>query len=425
MLDRIFNRRARDRLLECSSLSCALAGVEAATKARLKEKLIERPIGPRIELESPHESAPLAPASSRTIEPHMHLSSGLDIPDGLLAANALLAENSRQGSATLSHTLHQGFGVVISHTSLGISGSLYDGRARCRYTGKERDAESGLDYFGARYYSSNMGRFSSPDPSGLASVNPANPQSWNLYSYVLNNPLINVDPTGLDCVYYNDAGTGLDTDGTPIDHNSDSGTCKQTGGNWVEGTTSADLNHYDAGSGTWTAASYDKNNAYIYSGMSPGGPGSGNDSTNYMPACQGNCLSGSSAPISSLIGQLQGGGTLYGMLQFAVSQPLSAGVNGFQATSISANYGNTTTGSGWCGSGGSGPPGNSNGWSCLAHDYGYFVTGNAYPGGNYNPNYSGGPQLQKINQTLCNNVSGFGGFEIKAFFTATVWGCRP
>jgi RHS repeat-associated protein len=293
------------------------------------------------------------------------------------------------------------------------------------YTGKERDAESGLDYFGARYYSSNMGRFSSPDPSGLASVNPANPQSWNLYSYVLNNPLINVDPTGLDCVYYNDAGTGLDTDGTPIDHNSDSGTCKQTGGNWVEGTTSADLNHYDAGSGTWTAASYDKNNAYIYSGMSPGGPGSGNDSTNYMPACQGNCLSGSSAPISSLIGQLQGGGTLYGMLQFAVSQPLSAGVNGFQATSISANYGNTTTGSGWCGSGGSGPPGNSNGWSCLAHDYGYFVTGNAYPGGNYNPNYSGGPQLQKINQTLCNNVSGFGGFEIKAFFTATVWGCRP
>lgn len=36
-----------------------------------------------------------------------------------------------------------------------------------KFTGKERDAESGLDYFGARYYSSSMGRFSSPDPSGL------------------------------------------------------------------------------------------------------------------------------------------------------------------------------------------------------------------------------------------------------------------
>ncbi len=34
------------------------------------------------------------------------------------------------------------------------------------YTGKERDAESGLDYFGARYYGSNMGRFMSPDPIG-------------------------------------------------------------------------------------------------------------------------------------------------------------------------------------------------------------------------------------------------------------------
>ena len=67
------------------------------------------------------------------------------------------------------------------------------------FTGKERDAESGLDYFEARYYSSNMGRFSSPDPSGMASANPDNPQSLNLYSYVLNNPLIYIDPTGLDC----------------------------------------------------------------------------------------------------------------------------------------------------------------------------------------------------------------------------------
>jgi len=32
-----------------------------------------------------------------------------------------------------------------------------------RYTGKERDTESGLDYFGARYYGSNMGRWMSPD----------------------------------------------------------------------------------------------------------------------------------------------------------------------------------------------------------------------------------------------------------------------
>jgi RHS repeat-associated protein len=57
-----------------------------------------------------------------------------------------------------------------------------------RYTGKERDSESGNDYFGARYYASTMGRFMSPDVSGepmtLPYSNIENPQSLNLYAYV-------------------------------------------------------------------------------------------------------------------------------------------------------------------------------------------------------------------------------------------------
>ena len=64
------------------------------------------------------------------------------------------------------------------------------------FTGKERDAESGNDYFGARYYASSMGRFLSPDPL-LNSGRPDDPQSWNRYSYVSNNPLNRTDPTGL------------------------------------------------------------------------------------------------------------------------------------------------------------------------------------------------------------------------------------
>ena len=66
-----------------------------------------------------------------------------------------------------------------------------------KFTGKERDSESGLDYFGARYYGSTLGRFLSVDPAS-AGADPTNPQSWNAYSYVLNNPLSNTDPNGQD-----------------------------------------------------------------------------------------------------------------------------------------------------------------------------------------------------------------------------------
>ncbi len=79
--------------------------------------------------------------------------------------------------------------------------------SRPRSTGKERDAESGNDYFGARYYASSMGRFMSPDPIKLTDerlLNPAN--TLNLYSYAANNPLKFVDPDGQDITYFYDQG---------------------------------------------------------------------------------------------------------------------------------------------------------------------------------------------------------------------------
>ena len=66
---------------------------------------------------------------------------------------------------------------------------------RVKFTGKERDAETTLDYFGARYLSGAQGRFTSVDPS-QASIDPANPQSWNRYAYTHNNPLRFVDHNG-------------------------------------------------------------------------------------------------------------------------------------------------------------------------------------------------------------------------------------
>lgn len=69
-----------------------------------------------------------------------------------------------------------------------------------KFTGKERDTETGLDYFGARYYGSNMGRFMSPDWSAKPSPVPFakfdDPQTLNLYSYVRNNPLNRFDVDG-------------------------------------------------------------------------------------------------------------------------------------------------------------------------------------------------------------------------------------
>ncbi|MDR3712328.1 MAG: RHS repeat-associated core domain-containing protein [Puia sp.] len=64
-----------------------------------------------------------------------------------------------------------------------------------RSTGKEHDTESGNDYFGARYYASTMGRFMSPDSFANDFVL-ANPQTWNLYTYGRNNPLVFIDPDG-------------------------------------------------------------------------------------------------------------------------------------------------------------------------------------------------------------------------------------
>lgn len=71
------------------------------------------------------------------------------------------------------------------------------------FTGKERDTESGNDYFEARYYSSATGRFISPDWSAKEEPVPYavldDPQSLNLYTYVRNNPLARTDPDGHCC----------------------------------------------------------------------------------------------------------------------------------------------------------------------------------------------------------------------------------
>jgi RHS repeat-associated protein len=97
-------------------------------------------------------------------------------------------------------------GWPVWRGEFGPYGQEYDSETtenKFKFTGKERDTESGLDYFGARYYASSMGRWMSPDwadkPEAVPYSDLDNPQSLNLYDYVNNNPLSKADPDGHCC----------------------------------------------------------------------------------------------------------------------------------------------------------------------------------------------------------------------------------
>jgi len=143
------------------------------------------------------------------------------------------------------------------------------------FTGMDQDTVSNLYDFPAREYGI-QGRWPSPDPAGISSVRMNDPQTWNRYSYVRNNPLKLTDPTGMIdcdmwtgcvngtgggwgggsggfsvttsdgssgganpsgvCVYLNNAGTGVDQQyGNGIDMNSNSGECAMNGGYFFPG----------------------------------------------------------------------------------------------------------------------------------------------------------------------------------------------
>ncbi len=98
-----------------------------------------------------------------------------------------------------------------------------------KFTGKERDTESNLDTFGARYYTSNIGRFMTPDwsaaPEAVPYANFFNPQTLNLYAMVANNPESFADLDGHDPPLAA-PGAGLTPDGKPEDCANDQQKCE-------------------------------------------------------------------------------------------------------------------------------------------------------------------------------------------------------
>jgi RHS repeat-associated protein len=128
---------------------------------------------------------------------------------GYVYAGDRLVAQYDSGTTHFIHQDHLGSTRLVTDMSGNVYDSLDylpygeqtvgDTATTHKFTGKERDGtattETGLDNFGARYYSSGIGRFMSPDEIGPGQ-HPENPQSWNLYSYVTNNPLTLIDPTG-------------------------------------------------------------------------------------------------------------------------------------------------------------------------------------------------------------------------------------
>jgi RHS repeat-associated protein len=97
------------------------------------------------------------------------------------------------------------------------------------FTGQFEDTLAGLYDFLNREYDPVQGRWISPDPSGLNSVDPTNPQSWNRYAYALNNPLSNIDPTGLECVWDDGSFDSADDPDT-----GSASKCGAAGGTWYD-----------------------------------------------------------------------------------------------------------------------------------------------------------------------------------------------
>ena len=176
------------------------------------------------------------------------------------------------------------FGEEITDTSVGarsilsVTGSTDSSTQR--FTGTERDAETGLDFMQARYHSSAQGRLMSPDPV-FASVHQLfDPQQWNLYAYVRNSPLVLTDRTGLDFYLSCTPGKG----DTPSDtcqqvENGNSGQRIWVQGQLVDGNFQAlDIDMNRDGSGLFSdqfgrdyTGSFDQNGVQ-FSSVDKGGP---------------------------------------------------------------------------------------------------------------------------------------------------------
>jgi RHS repeat-associated protein len=154
-----------------------------------------------------------------------------------------------ENGTTVSRHDYIPFGEEIAANTGGRDGTFgTQDFVNQKFTGKERDQETGLDFFGARYMSGVEGRFVSPDQP-LEDQQAGDPQSWNLYSYVRNNPLKNIDPFGEDCITTsNQSSSGVEV---TTERGGSAETCS---GTYVDGTVNTNSYQYNGSSLSYSFA---------------------------------------------------------------------------------------------------------------------------------------------------------------------------
>jgi hypothetical protein len=261
-----------------------------------------------------------------------------------------------------------------------------------------------------------MGRFMSPDPSGLLAANPADPQSWNMYAYARNNPLINIDPTGLDCVYANDAGNGVES----IDHNSNSGECGSNGGSWAPGYVNESWAHFNGNTNLFQVGSINGTGSGATVDYTMFAAGATTQFNGDETACTSGCAGFSYANADWLSGQLVGnsvGGGLSGYIQFLTrrEEPLHGGMlNKLVSGPLNPSQDN------WAGPGGMGPPGGQGDWAASVHDYNFNTNGITIQNTGHYFGLHVSPETAKAliqsNSQLIRNAGGVQGAKMGAFF---------
>jgi RHS repeat-associated protein len=259
------------------------------------------------------------------------------------------------GSSRLATTPTRTFDYSMAYAPFGEPYAESAQRAGF-FTGEIENFGLDIYEFPAREYNI-QGRWASPDPAGLAAVDPTNPQSWNRYAYVMNNPLSYVDPLGLDlCVLPN----GSAVDGSGMTKATCEGSSSTGGmeGTWVPSGdsvtvtgTAADMppaiSVFGVGQPTWTGGGRQNfaNNgsnctvspatakqylaatgqvvamtAEFFSGLGPGNP-------TFAPNSATSQVMAQSAGVQSVLSTYSQTGQTSGLYTFGLSGLVSAGGN--------------------------------------------------------------------------------------------------